>query len=103
MPPRRRTEPVEPDDRPELSVEAAVGSVLADAPMISPAHDALVAIALTLARKLDDGAGMATAAVASELRQTLDDLLKEADDGDDDGLSGFLAGLSAPVGDKAQP
>lgn len=94
--PRIRNSDDEPDT---LSVEAAVAHTLDGAPEIAPAHTALVAIALTLARKLDDGAGMATAAVAAELRNTLDDLLKGAED-DDDALSGFLAGLSSPVGDR---
>lgn len=52
-----------------------------------------VQIALNLARKLDKGAGMATAAVANELRSTLADLWEAA--GDDDGLAGL--DLSTPV------
>lgn len=84
------------DDRPSLSVEAEVRAALADVPEIRPGHRALVATALTLARKLDDGAGMATAAVAKELRATLDAILKEADD-DDDGLDSFVNGLGLPA------
>jgi hypothetical protein len=84
------------DDRPSLSVEDEVRATLDDAPEISAAHRALVATALTLARKLDDGAGMATAAVAKELRATLDAILKEAGD-DDDGLDGFVNGLGLPT------
>lgn len=84
------------DDRPSLSVEDEVRATLADAPEVSVAHRALVATALTLARKLDDGAGMATAAVAKELRATLDAILKEADD-DDDGLDSFVNGLGLPA------
>lgn len=84
------------DDRPLLSVEDEVRATVEDAPEISVAHRALVATALTLARKLDDGAGMATAAVAKELRATLDAILKEASD-DDDGLDNFVNGLGLPT------
>jgi hypothetical protein len=92
----RGSAPESDDDRPSLSVEEEVRATLDDAPEISAAHRALVATALTLARKLDDGAGMATAAVAKELRATLDAILKEASD-DDDGLDGFVNGLGLPT------
>jgi hypothetical protein len=86
---------------PLVSVGEAVRSVVATAERNSPAHDALVAIAYALATKLDEGAGMATAAVAAELRATLSELL--AKEGEDDEYAGFLAGLSSPVGDAAKP
>lgn len=57
----------------------------------------LVASALNLARKLDTDAGMATAAVARELRETLKALAEAA--GDDDG-SDLVAELSASLGDS---
>lgn len=85
-----------PQELPPLSVEAAVRENLADAPQYSPAHVALIATAITLARKLDEGAGMATAAVAKELRATLDAILRGADD-DDDGLDNFVNGLGLPA------
>lgn len=85
------------DERPSLSVEVAVRDTVVDAVALTSAHVALVATALTLARKLDDGAGMATAAVARELRCTLDAILKGAETDDDDALTGFLAGLSSPM------
>jgi len=94
MPPRGRKAapaPVELD----LSVEAEVRAELVDAVQIHPAHRSLVATAYTLARKLDEGAGMATAAVSKELRATLDAILKEAG-GDDDGLDAFVNGLGVP-------
>src|SRR4051812_9308096 len=78
-----------------LSVEAAVRENVAGAPQNSPAHVALVATAITLARKLDEGAGMATAAVAKELRATLDAILRGADE-EDDGLDNFVNGLGLP-------
>jgi hypothetical protein len=87
----------ERDDLPALSVEAAVRETVADLPPTSPAHAALVATALTLARKLDEGAGLATAAVARELRSTLDVLTKTEGD-DDDELAGFVNSLSSPMG-----
>lgn len=62
----------------------------------------LCAIAYNLARKLDFDAGMATAAVSKELRETLR-LIVEAADNDDDrnDLLGDLSTpqLSPPVGD----
>jgi hypothetical protein len=92
---RNRAAPELRDELPPLSVETAVRENLADAPQNSPAHVALIATAITLARKLDEGAGMATAAVAKELRATLDAILKGADD-DDDGLDSFVNGLGLP-------
>lgn len=86
---------------PVVSVVDAVSATVDAATEVHPAHGSLVAIALTLAQKLDEGAGMATAAVAAELRATLDDILREA--GDDDELNGFLAGLSAPVEQRKEP
>ncbi|MDX3101739.1 hypothetical protein [Nonomuraea angiospora] len=60
----------------------------------------LAASAFNLARKLDGDAGMATAAVARELRETLKALAEAA--GDDDG-SDLVAELSPQVGDAPQP
>lgn len=57
---------------------------------------ALVALARTLASTLDDGAGLATAAVSKEYRATLA-ALKAAGDTDDGLLAGWLADLSAPL------
>jgi phytoene/squalene synthetase len=53
---------------------------------------ALVALARTLARTLDEGAGLAVAAVSREYRQTLDALTPE--DADDDGPIAEWTGLS---------
>lgn len=85
---------------PELSVESAVRDNLDGVAESSPVHASLVATALTLARKLDEGAGLATAAVARELRATLDVLTKGAADDDDDGFAALVAGLSTAVGDN---
>jgi hypothetical protein len=95
---RRRIQPAKEmaQELQPLSVEAAVRENLADAPQNSPAHVALIATAITLARKLDEGAGMATAAVAKELRATLDAILRGAED-DDDGLDNFVNGLGLPA------
>lgn len=54
-------------------------------------------LALTLARGLDQGAEMGTAATARELRAVLDDL--EASLGSGDESESFWAGMSAAVGD----
>ncbi len=96
---RRPAPPPEPDpDLPALSVEAAVRETVADLPEESLAHASLVALALTLARKLDEGAGLATAAVARELRSTLDVLTKQEGGDDDDALNDFVSSLSTPLG-----
>lgn len=66
----------------------------------------LAEAALTLARSLDDGAGLATAAVARELRATMLELVKgcDRDDGADP-IEELVAQLRepvrAPVGDAA--
>ena len=61
--------------------------------------ETLAQLALTLARQLDEGAGMAAAAISREFRATIDELVRlqepDADDGEDD----WVAGLSAPVRD----
>jgi hypothetical protein len=57
-----------------------------------------MALALTLAETLDGGAGMATAAVARELRATLAALTPEVKL-DDDGFAALIAQLRAPMGD----
>lgn len=64
-------------------------------------HTALADTAKVLARTLEAGAGLSTAAVARELRATLADLaptVKEVS-----ALEQLLAGLSAPLGDTAEP
>lgn len=80
-----------------MSVVDAVEGVLTAAAVVHPGHHALYAIAIALAQKLDEGAGMATAAVAAELRATLADLLVK-EEGDDD-ADAWLRDLSTPVGD----
>jgi len=89
---RSRKHAPQPDD---LSVEIEVRAQLADAPVVHPAHRALVATAITLARKLDEGAGMATAAVAKELRATLDAILSVPQDTEDE-LDAFVNSLGTP-------
>ena len=64
-------------------------------------HDALADTAKVLARTLEDGAGLSTAAVARELRATLADLaptVKEVS-----ALEQLVARLSAPLGDTEEP
>lgn len=77
--------------------EAAVLSTLAELE-VDPTRDARGRLAVTLAKALDGDAGMATAAVARELRATLNDL-EGRSGGDDDGFAGLLADLSTPVVD----
>lgn len=63
---------------------------------INEPDPALTALARTLASTLDDGAGLATAAVSKEYRATLA-ALKAPGDPDSDILAGWLADLSAPL------
>jgi hypothetical protein len=80
-------------------VELAVLRTLRQVTPTSPAHDGLAASALMLARTLDEGAGLATAAVARELRATLETLTKGAsDDGSADATASLFAELSTPMG-----
>lgn len=65
---------------------------------VSATTDARAQLAISLAKKLDEDAGMATAAIARELRATLADL-----EGRTDGSSDFdtlIAQLSAPMVDS---
>lgn len=79
-------------------VELAVARTLRATERVHAAHEGLAASALVLAKALDEDAGLATAAVARELRATLT-ALTEAGSGDDGDVAGLLAALSAPVGD----
>ena len=63
---------------------------------VNPVTDARGRVALTLAEALDEGVGMATAAVARELRATLAEL-EGRNSGNSDDLAAFLAELSTPV------
>lgn len=58
--------------------------------------DARSQLAIVLARALDTGAGMATAAISRELRATLSEL-EACDAGDTDEFSALLRDLSTPV------
>ena len=78
-------------------VELATARTLRGLDAVSPAHEALSASALVLARTLDEGAGMAAAAVARELRATLAALTEGGQGGDADPLAELTALLSAPV------
>ena len=81
-------------------VELAVRRTLRNAERLNPAHDGLAESAFTLARSLDDGAGLAVAAVARELRATLTALTSagSGSDGGDD-FDALIARLSTPVVD----
>ena len=82
------------------TVELAVARTLRGVERVNPAHEGLAAAALVLAAKLDGDAGLATAAVARELRATLTALTAAGSDGGDE-FEGLLARLSAPVGDTS--
>lgn len=57
-------------------------------------NEALGAICLNLARSLDNGAGLAAAAVANQLRATLKEIRAAKGDEDDD-FDNWVSGLSA--------
>ena len=76
-------------------LETAVRADLEELGLVSPIARSREQIAYTVARKLDDGAGMATAAVAQGLWDMLTTMAEEA--GDEDG-SDLLRRLSQPEG-----
>lgn len=84
---RRRRGPV------ERKVRADVAALVSSHPM----GEALAEMSFNLAHVLDEGAGLATAAVSRELRANLLELSRLADDGDDE----LADELSAPVRDDA--
>jgi len=74
------TVPETPVDAPtDVGVQAATRRRLES---LGEAHSPLGQVALTLAGALDDGAGMAAAAISKELRATLKELTPH-DSGDD--------------------
>jgi hypothetical protein len=82
-------------------VELAVAHTLDGLDPVNAAHEGLCASALVLAAKLDGDAGLATAAVARELRATLAALTDGGRDEGDDGFAAVIAGLSAPLADAS--
>jgi len=68
-----------------------------------PMGDALAAVAITLARTLDDGAGMATAAVAKQLVATLVELARYEDGSTDDDDAPDLGGPAMGDEEDAEP
>ena len=90
--PRRRRGPV------ELAVRRTVRA----AERVSPAHDSLAATAVALAASMDlTEPGRDLAAVARELRITMEALTAAKQDRGGDELDRILAGLSSPVLDAA--
>lgn len=91
----------ETGDSPETNVGRVVTfleSMRGHGPM-DTGDEALGQLALTLARNLDEGAGMAAAAIAKELRATLSALAKEPDEPD----ALFGTDLPPPVRDSTEP
>ena len=86
----------ESGDEPETNVAAVEAAMEGlSVPRQDPTWLARVRLALTLARTLDNGAGMSTGAVSLELRLTLASLTPEV--GTDDDTQEFLDALSAPT------
>ena len=82
-------------------VELATVRSLASMARLHPAHEALAASALVLARALDEGAGLATAAVARQHAAILTALAEGGGGDSNDAVADLLARMSAPVGDAS--
>lgn len=70
-----------------------------------PMGESLTAMSINLARTLDEGAGLAVAAVNRELRANLIELARLGVDGDDDfddEISTPVDGVPAPVRDETE-
>lgn len=79
-------------------VELAVARSIREIGELPRGLGGLAESALTLARLLDDGAGLATAAVARELRATLTKLAEGSErDDEPDAFEAEIAALSRPV------
>ncbi len=99
-----RPSPTPPDPVVATAVPGAVeAAVLHDLAGLAVDVDdcALGQVALTLARALDRGAGLATAAVARELRATLAALTPTEEPDGPDALDDLITRLSAPMVDGA--
>ncbi len=79
-------------------VESAVRADLAGVDL-PDGRAGLAEAAYALAAKLDADAGLATAAVARELRATMVSLVKDEDDTPQDALAELIGRLSTPVRD----
>lgn len=79
----------------EMKVRQDVGALMTEHPM----GEALAEMAFTLARTLDEGAGLAVAAVNRELRANLVELARLEVPSDDDD---FGDALSTPVRDTEE-
>lgn len=66
---------------------------LRDNGYLTDQNEALGELALNLARTLENGAGLAQAAVAAQLRQTFQEIAKAKGE-DDDGFGEWASGLS---------
>ena len=76
-------------------IETGVLADLAD--ITGPGTEGMKATAVRLARTLDGDAGLATAAVARELRACLSSLMREGTDEHSDALAALITRMSAPV------
>lgn len=91
MPPRRRRGPI------ELAIKGLIADL--DPPDDGQGTAVYAAMATQLARTLDEGAGLAVAAVNRELRETVKAMTAKEGPGDGDPrTSELLARLSAPLG-----
>ena len=82
----------------ETKVRADVGALISGHPM----GEALAEMAFTLARSLDNGAGLAIAAVNRELRANLVELARMGVDDGDLGDKLSEPGLPAPLRDETE-
>jgi hypothetical protein len=85
-----------PKPAPSAGVELAVSALIDSLELDADHHRrSLAAMALTLAKELDAGAGMASAAMVKELRATLHELGGEGAD-DDDAFAQWERSLANP-------
>jgi hypothetical protein len=82
-------------------VERATLRTLREVPTDTPGYTALRAYALFTARQLDEGAGLAVAAVGREYRMTIELLTKGGSDDEHADARELYARLSAPLGHTA--
>lgn len=81
----------------EEAARAAVEQARADGEGLDAAGELRAAVIVSLAETLDDGAGMAAAAVARELRAALADMVGDREAGPSDAFAELLAELATPV------
>lgn len=87
----------------QLPIEKSTRSYVESLNLTDMHKLALAEMCYRMARKLDRDAGMATAAIAKELRETLAIISGDKKDDSDDFWNHFESGLSTKVRDQKKP